>query len=150
MCALCGEQPVAGGPDALLGEPLCRGPVCRWCYETRVEPARRHADGGSWAAHGAWALRTPEGRLVIGATADELVMGMMDNGYFGTAPASSDEGAEADIDAVERCIKAAETSPRGRPIEVGAFGRRYVIPWYGPALLSGPRGVVQTVERVMP
>ena len=151
LCALCGEQPVAGGPDAPLGEPLCKGPVCRWCYETKVLPARRQ-NGESWGAHGAWAFRTPEGRLVMGAlpggrdaqdalraAVDELIMGMMDEGYFGMVQ---------DMDAVEACIKAAAmASSPGKPMGIGAFGRLYVIPWYGPALLTGPRHVVQTLER---
>lgn len=166
LCSLCGEQPVAGGPDALLGEPLCKGPVCRWCYETKVEPARRREGEApeSWGAHGAWAFRTPEGKLVIGAlpggrdaqdalraACDELVMGMMDEGYFGTvrapgADASTD--AATGIDEVEKLIATLSAlAEPGKPMGIGAFGRLYVIPWYGPALLTGPRHVVQTLER---
>lgn len=140
MCALCGEQPAVGGPDALMGEPLCKGPVCRWCYETKVMPARRQADAPeAWGAHGAWALRTPEKKLIIATDAADLAMQMFDEGYFGLVQG---------MDAVEELIgRLSASAAPGRPLAVEAFGRSYEAPWYGPALLAGPRSVVPVMPR---
>lgn len=47
-CSICnGEvRPHGRTHDIHTGHPICRGPVCQWCYETKVLRARTTLDPG--------------------------------------------------------------------------------------------------------
>ena len=64
ICALCGRD----APNFKNGEPVSSGPVCNWCYETRVRPVALRGMQEKRKATGAWVVRTSDG-LTVSASA---------------------------------------------------------------------------------
>lgn len=138
LCSLCGRE---AGAMPSLGEPVCRGPVCRWCYESRVMPALRTAEkkaGGEdrkedgRAAGGAWVVRTHDG-LTVSASAWWVAHEL--------ASALHPDASEEDVCAM------AEDAVRVEPARGSAWDVMGVrVPWMSRVLLQSPARLVPCID----
>lgn len=133
-CAICGKD---AGPSPRMGEPVCRGPVCRWCYETKVlragDTPPQHTCPSD-LSKGGWAVRTPKG-IVTGTDPWYIAEAMAESGMLD--PDMRALGLENDARGWCECAeKEIELCPavQGRDWEIG--GR--TVRWFGPAMLYAP------------
>lgn len=112
-----------------IGEPVCRGPVCNWCYETRVarELARSKAVEG-----GAWVFRSSDGLTVS------------DDPWWVAHEVASALNPDAGEEEVCGMAETAVTVP---PMKGGAwtvFGIR--VPWMSRVLLQSPAKLIPSIN----
>lgn len=133
-CSLCGRE---AGSKICAGTPVCGGPVCRWCYETKVMPeVRRNERKGPSTADspkGAWAFRSREG-ITVGSDpwwiAHELARALHPS-----------DGAEAWCAMAEEAVS--QEPAKGKAWNV--MGK--TVEWLPPAFLHAPASTLAPVER---
>ncbi len=127
VCSLCGRE----SGNMRIGEPVCRGPVCRWCYETKVLRAAASERTGP-VEGGAWVFRSADGLTVSD-----------DPWWVAHEMASALHPGMAEEDVCAMAEKAVAASPmRG-----GAWTVMGVkVPWMSRVLLQSPARLVHSIS----
>ena len=114
-----------------IGEPVCRGPVCNWCYETKVAPVQARSKS---TEGGAWVFRSADGLTVSDDpwwVAHEMASAL--------EPGASEEDVCA----------AAEAAVAVPPMRGGAWTVMGIrVPWMSRVLLQSPAGLIPSINRL--
>lgn len=85
-CGICGGEARPVGPthEIRIGYPVCRGPVCQYCYENKVQRALSKAPAGERrASHpkGFWLYIGDDGSEFITSDPRDLILNMLRMGH---------------------------------------------------------------------